>query len=306
MLPIRHLPTLSRTLAVTGVAALIAVTVVGAEALPIALHWIARGSALLLVLWLLAGAWRQRRARQGASVLDGLLAQPEAVHRRDRSDAVRVDNEALRRRMHEAVKTIKGSRLGQVSGRAALYELPWYITIGNPAAGKSSAIINSGLKFPFEDGAGSAVKGIGGTRNCDWFFTTEGILLDTAGRYSIHEDEDRQEWLFFLAQLRKLRPMAPINGIIITASVADLSAGSPETVIALARNLRQRVQELTEALGIFAPTYVMFTKTDLVAGFNAFFADLDDNERDRVWGATLPCDRNAGPDARIGEPDACR
>jgi type VI secretion system protein ImpL len=71
------------------------------------------------------------------------------------------------------------------------------MTIGNPAAGKSTAVVNSGLKFPFDDGGDAIIKGIGGTRNCDWFFTTEGILLDTAGRYSVHE-EDREEWLVFL------------------------------------------------------------------------------------------------------------
>ena len=57
-----------------------------------------------------------------------------------------------------------------------------------------------------------------GTRNCDWFFTTEGILLDTAGRYSVHE-EDRTEWIGFLGLLKRFRPKAPINGIIVTASI---------------------------------------------------------------------------------------
>jgi type VI secretion system protein ImpL len=32
------------------------------------------------------------------------------------------------------------------------------------------------------------LQGVGGTRNCDWFFTTEGILLDTAGRYAVQEE----------------------------------------------------------------------------------------------------------------------
>ena len=66
------------------------------------------------------------------------------------------------------------------TGKAALYELPWYMVIGNPAAGKSSAVLHSGLKFPFMEQTNKlSVKGVGGTRNCDWFFSTEGILLDT-------------------------------------------------------------------------------------------------------------------------------
>ncbi|HEY4801799.1 MAG TPA: type VI secretion system membrane subunit TssM, partial [Paraburkholderia sp.] len=186
-----------------------------------------------------------------------------------------------------AVKTIKTSKIGQLSGGSALYELPWYIVIGNPAAGKSSAVLNSGLQFPFADKHDAVVHGIGGTRNCDWFFTTEGILLDTAGRYSVHE-EDRSEWLGFLGLLKRHRPKAPINGIIVTASIAELTGNRPEFAINLAKNLRQRVQELTEKLEVFAPVYVMFTKADLITGFTEFFSSSDRQEYDRVWGATLP------------------
>ncbi|WP_350583019.1 type VI secretion protein IcmF/TssM N-terminal domain-containing protein, partial [Pseudomonas sp. HY2-MNA-CIBAN-0224] len=89
-----------------------------------------------------------------------------------------------------------------------------YMVIGNPAAGKSSAVLHSGLKFPFMEKTNKlSVQGVGGTRNCDWFFSTEGILLDTAGRYSAYED-DRSDWLSFLNLLKKNRPKAPINGII--------------------------------------------------------------------------------------------
>ncbi len=201
--------------------------------------------------------------------------------------AKRAELDVLRTRLADTVKTIKTSKIGQVSGGSALYELPWYIVIGNPAAGKSSAVINSGLQFPFADKNSAVIHGIGGTRNCDWFFTTEGILLDTAGRYSVHE-EDRSEWLGFLDLLKRYRPKAPINGIIVTASIAELTGNRPEFAINLAKNLRQRVQELTEKLEVFAPVYVMFTKADLITGFTEFFSSNDRQEYDRVWGATLP------------------
>jgi type VI secretion system protein ImpL len=115
------------------------------------------------------------------------------------------------------------------------------------------------------------VQGVGGTRNCDWFFTTDGILLDTAGRYSVQEG-DRAEWFSFLDLLKKHRRRAPINGIIIAVSVAELTGGPPASR-ELAKSLRTRVQELTERLGVYAPVYVVFTKADLIAGFADFFHD---------------------------------
>ncbi len=57
----------------------------------------------------------------------------------------------IQQQMKESIQLIRKSKLGDKKGNAALYELPWYMVIGNPAAGKSSAIYNSGLKFPFEE-----------------------------------------------------------------------------------------------------------------------------------------------------------
>jgi type VI secretion system protein ImpL len=203
----------------------------------------------------------------------------------------------LRKSVLEAIHTIKTSKLGLVRGAAALYELPWYMIIGNPAAGKSSAVSNSGLQFPL---AGSkAASGAAGTRNCEWFFTTDGILLDTAGRYAVEEGE-RAEWFSFLDLLRRHRRRAPINGIIIAVSVAELTGENAGKAADLARSLRTRVQELTERLGVHAPVYVVFTKADLIAGFADFFHDAGQAERERVWGATARYNRRSTPQDVLG------
>ncbi|HEX8405291.1 MAG TPA: type VI secretion system membrane subunit TssM, partial [Duganella sp.] len=271
------------SLAVIGFAAFAAALLIAAAVFEISYKWVLL--VLLAALLVYGAVWlfkRQRRL-QSSQAFSGMLEQQTDVPRADA--AQREENEALRKRMMEAIGTIKTSKLGQLSGDAALYELPWYMVIGNPAAGKSTAIASSGLQFPFADS--KIVQGVGGTRNCDWFFTTDGILLDTAGRYSVSE-EDRGEWLGFLGLLKKYRKRAPINGIIIAVSIAELTGSRPEFAINLAKNLRQRVQELTEKLEVHAPVYVVFTKADLITGFNEFFQDAELGERDKVWGATLP------------------
>lgn len=249
-----------------------------------------------LLIWLALHLLRQRRARLASQAIGAMIEREAERAVSTSAPGNQHETGALRDRLVEAIKTIKTSRLGATSGKAALYELPWYVIIGNPAAGKSSAIINSGLQFPFAEKNGRIVQGIGGTRNCDWFFTTEGIFLDTAGRYAV-QDEDRREWLSFLGLLKQHRAKAPINGIVIAASVSELMQSGPEFVIDLAKQLRQRVQELTEELGVFAPVYVLFTKADLISGFGEFFASADAQERARVWGATLPYDAIGRADA---------
>jgi type VI secretion system protein ImpL len=281
----------SRVLAVIGIAALAAVLILGAESLEVAAIWAVLAGLLLLAAWgswWLVRGWRRKRA--SARLSEALVAQAAP----DNADgkAQRNDAQVLRQGMLEAINTIKTSKLGLTRGAQALYELPWYMIIGNPAAGKSSAIKHSGLTFPIP--GSKAVQGVGGTRNCDWFFTTDGILLDTAGRYSVVE-ADRAEWFSFLDLLRRHRRRAPINGIIIAVSVAELTSESPDASIELAKSLRTRVQELTERLGVHAPVYVVFTKADLIAGFSDFFHDAERGERERVWGSTQRYNRRSTP-----------
>lgn len=286
-----------RVLAVIGFLALAGLLFLGADALRVGAVW-AAGAVVVLGL-LAAGVWwhRRRQAKRAGQALEqAISADAEKAVRRARRGSQADEVAALRERMAEAVKRIKTSRLGETSGAAALYELPWYAIIGNPAAGKSSAIVKSGLTFPFAENTDAIVQGIGGTRHCDWYFTTEGILLDTAGRYSVQE-EDHREWLGFLKLLKTHRPKAPLNGVIIAVSIAELANQKADLTIELARKLRQRVQELTEQLEVFVPVYVVFTKADLIAGFVDFFEDRDRSERDRVWGATLPYETTQQLDA---------
>ena len=108
--------------------------------------------------------------------------------------------------MTEALETLKRS-----SGKQSfLYELPWYIIIGPPGAGKTTALVNSGLKFPLAGQEGAAsIAGVGGTRYCDFWFTEDAVLIDTAGRYTTHDSDaetDRKSWLSFLSLLKDNRP----------------------------------------------------------------------------------------------------
>lgn len=247
---------------------------------------------MIWVVTLMAGRLLAERA-------GGVL---EKVLRGQADDAVmgaspdkRAEITRLRQRMLAAIDTLKTSKLGKARGKAALYELPWYMIIGHPAAGKSSAILHSGLTFPFGDK--QAVQGVGGTRDCDWFFSTEGVLLDTAGRYATQR-EDRGEWLTFLKLLKKYRRKAPVNGILVAISFPELVQFRSEQFALYARQVRERVNEIDDAFGIKVPIYLVFTKIDLLGGFAQFFEEFTEEERQQVWGATLSHDQGSEFDAK--------
>ncbi len=204
------------------------------------------------------------------------------------SDAIEDDSEELAARMKDALSTLKRSAGGKGD---FLYDLPWYIMIGPPGSGKTTALVNSGLKFPLAGGAQpSAVAGVGGTRYCDWWFTEDAVLIDTAGRYTTQDSDakgDRQSWFAFLDILKNNRARQPINGVLVAISLQDILMLSPEEIAQHARAIRGRLLELHDRLKIEFPVYALFTKADLVAGFMEFFGNLNEHGRQQVWGATF-------------------
>lgn len=221
------------------------------------------------------------KRRQQAAAIEASLAEADAQG----------DGDVLDARMKDALLTLKKATGGSAN---YLYELPWYMLIGPPGSGKTTALVNSGLKFPLaRGGSPEAVAGVGGTRYCDWWFTEDAVLIDTAGRYTTQDSDakaDRKSWLAFLDLLKSNRPRQPVNGVMVAISVEDLLRCSPAEVNAHADAIRTRLLELHTQLRVDFPVYALFTKLDLVAGFMEYFSHLNEAARRVVWGATFQTD----------------
>lgn len=261
--------------------------------------------ALIIVIfavWIGYRVFRIIQARRhAAKVLQSLAADtppdPDSV-------ATAEELAALRQRMDEALALLKKAKLGG-DERRNLYELPWYVIIGPPGSGKTTALVNSGLHFPLaaQLGAG-AVRGVGGTRNCDWWFTDQAVLLDTAGRYTTqdsHAAVDKAAWLGFLDLLKTQRSRRPIDGAFVAISLSDLLLSSEAERAAHAAAIRLRIQELYTQLGVRFPIYLMLTKLDLVPGFMEFFDSLSKEERAQVWGMTFALDDGKSGDSPLAQ-----
>ena len=198
---------------------------------------------------------------------------------------------ASKQEVREAVKELSQKwteSLAQLKATGLqVYSLPWYLLIGEPQSGKSTTLKNSGLEFPV---GGDGLSGSGGTRNCDWWFANEAVILDTAGRFTFQEEAapDAAEWSTFLKMLRKYRRECPVNGVLVVIPATSLLEDTPEEQDKKAANIRTKLLNLQRVLEIRFPVFIMVTKADRILGFSEFFSKLDPVDQRQLVGWSNP------------------
>jgi type VI secretion system protein ImpL len=232
---------------------------------------------------------RRREQRFVQQVVD-----QDASYTKTLADKEKEHLHEVQERWTEAVEALKRSHLRKYGN--PLYVLPWYLVIGESGSGKTTAIKSARLSSPFSEMGHTA--GISGTRNCDWWFFEQAIILDTAGRYAIpiNEGRDKEEWQKFLNLLAKYRKKEPLNGLIVNIAADKLLEARPETLEDEGRTIRRRIDELMRVLGAKPPVYILVTKCDLIQGMTQFCNRLPEKSLNQAMGA-IKHDLSADVDA---------
>lgn len=270
--------------AVIGLLALVAVLLVFGIVLILDWPWWVGIFILLgligicIAVYLLRKIWLKKKEQRFVSQL---VEQDEASLKSLKENEKRHINDVQVRFM-EAVTALRGSHLKKLGN--PLYVLPWYMVIGESASGKTTAIKSAKLSSPFAEM--TQVSGISGTKNCDWWFFEQAVIIDTAGRYAIPVDEgrDKEEWQRFLNLLSKYRKKEPLNGLVVTIAADRLLESGDEALQEDGKQIRRRIDELMRVLGSKFPVYILVTKCDLVQGMTQFSAQLNDDLLKQAFG----------------------
>lgn len=223
--------------------------------------------------------------------------------------------------------------LDNMERRRSLYQLPWYLVLGEENAGKTSLITRSNQRFALSHVTRSGARVHRDEEvayKVDWWIGNEAVLIDPPGEFisqpeSPQADDQNEEgaaaqplshskvrpllppgthprlWLHLMDWLGRKRSRRPLNGVVLVVDLCALIAQQPEQRKALANLLRSRLFELTRALGSRLPVYVVLSKFDLLEGFEEFFARLPRSMREEMLGFTFTLEAVEDFDAWLSE-----
>ena len=251
-----------------------------APLVPWLLHHLPEALAIISACYLLVIVLRQYQRIRAEHNLENLL-QIEVDRSWNATGEFR-DQQVLRERLKHAIAMLRTDRSAGGGGKAALSDLPWYLVVGMSAAGKTSLLTHSGLSASIA----TANDSESGTQHCDWYFSPEAVMIDTAGRY-LRDDQSASEFSAFLRMLRKQRGKAAINGLVLVVSLPELLAANSDERNALAAQLVARVEEYAQCLDANPPGYLMLSKPAQLPGCNQVFDGLDLHERQQPLGMTF-------------------
>lgn len=240
--------------------------------------WLLRGGLLLLgliaavvVFWFVA---RPTAAPAATSAADG-----------DELDAIVADARAH----------LGTSRLGR---KTSLGHLPIVLLLGPPGSTKTTIMLHSGLDPELLAGEGLRDRGVGPTKSVNLWYAEDVVFLEAGGQLAA----EPARWARLIHHLhpRRLGPAlsggasAPRVAVVCFGCDEFLRPGNAEAVPAAARELRARVAEVSQQLGIRLPVYVVFTKADQIPFFTDYVHNLSREEAREVLGKTLPLGEELG------------
>ena len=243
-------------------------------------------AVMLLVYRLLL---KRAKKRKAAKMQQSLSEHSAATASTAGEPAARARMDDMRRSFEDGVEKFRA--VGK-----NLYELPWYVMVGESGGGKTEAIRHSNIGFP--PGLQDRLQGVGGTISMNWWFTDNAVLLDTAGRL-MFEDTAGGEWKEFLKLLKANRPSCPINGMLLIIPADSLIKDTAEDIEKKGSRIAQQLDNIQRELGVRFPVFVAITKCDLISGFREFFEGVRDPELQHQilgWSNPAPLDQPFNPE----------
>lgn len=262
--------------------------------LPIILHvsgvnaLVLRGGTLLLGGTAILGLLLWARSNQPAvpAVEDPTAKAKAAFGGALQGGAASQDVDVL---VRDASAKVAAARLG---AGAKLSSLPTVFVLGETGSGKTSAVDQSGLDAELLAGQVYQEASLVPTRVANIWFARKTVFVEAGGPLM----DDPASWVrlakhFLPGSLGSVfggGNKAPRAAVVCVDCEKLVREAALEKIVAQARKVRARLEELSYHLGISLPVYVIFNRADRIPYFDEFAGTFGNDETSQVLGSTLP------------------
>ena len=168
-------------------------------------------------------------------------------------------------------------------GGGGTYAVPWYLVIGEPGSGRSTAIRSMDLTW---EGQGPLPIGFAQAQ-CSYWLSREALFIEPEAAV-LGPRRNPQALEALCTDLRAARPREPVDGIVLVLSVAEFIDLDERAFEEYANRIRAYLIEVGRAMHADVPTYVVLTRYDTLWGFAEVFQWTPDRRREDPWGFSLP------------------
>lgn len=181
----------------------------------------------------------------------------------------------------------------QVGSSASLGTLPLLFVVGDQGTTKTSVVLHSGMEPELLAGQvygdGNAVAP---TRTANLWLAQNMVVAEAGAKVLA----DAPRWVRLI---RRLKPanlksvvggnnQAPRAALVCINCEIFTQPGAADQLSVMSRTLSERLGQISQALGISFPVYVLFTRTDRLPFFLDYVRTLNNDEAAQVLGATVP------------------
>lgn len=155
--------------------------------------------------------------------------------------------------------------------------LPWYFVTGTVDSGKTTLLQKSTLKFinlydiPTQ------------TKELTCHITEEAVFVEIKGE-QLDDIKPNLFWRELFSTLKNRAIRNSFRGVITTYSISDLCSELVEEKQRTNTILQARLRDINQHMRHSLPLYLLLTQFDKIVGFQEFFANLSDIEKEQLWG----------------------
>jgi type VI secretion system protein ImpL len=191
--------------------------------------------------------------------------------------------------IREAQTKVSSARLGHGSKLASLRVI---FLLGDASSGKTTAVLHSGLDAELIAGQVFQEGNIVPTPSANFWFARKTVLVE-AGPNLLAEARLWQRMVQRLTSgglgsIFSSKAAGERIAVVCFDCEKLVKATSPDAIVGMARTLRARLEEMSQAVGASFPVYVLFTRADRLPFFDDFVGAMTNDESTQILGVTLP------------------